>query len=66
MLTVMREFRRRRTEAGVTVLEMVVVTALMMLVLTAAFGAVNSMQKNTRSTTDRFTATVRPRRWPTG
>ena len=38
--------RARRTEAGTTVFEMVVVTALLSLVVVAAFGAVASMQKN--------------------
>jgi hypothetical protein len=49
--------RPRRTEAGTTVFEMVVVTALLSLVVVAAFGAVASMQKNASSTTNRFAAT---------
>jgi hypothetical protein len=49
-------FQRSADQRGTTVLEMVVVTALLMLVVGSAFGAVSSMQKNTQSTTDRFTA----------
>jgi len=56
-VTLHRILRRHRSEHGTSLMEVVVVTALVSLVAVVAFGAVNSMQKNARSTTDRFAAT---------
>lgn len=54
-------FRRRhrlgRSEEGTTIVELMFVTMLLMIVMAIAFGAVGIFQKNSRSVTDRFTAT---------
>jgi len=51
-----RRFARvRRSERGHTLMEMVVATALLSLVMAAAFGAVNVMSRQSAETTDRFT-----------
>jgi hypothetical protein len=60
MLNLLARFRARRldrSERGTSLMEMVVVTALLSLVTVVAFQAVDTMQKNARSTTDRFAAT---------
>lgn len=51
-----RAARRRRSERGHSLIEMVVAVGLLSVVLGAAFGAVNVMSHQAGITTDRFTA----------
>jgi hypothetical protein len=49
--------RLRRSEAGVTVTELMISMSLLSLVVAAAFTSVSVMQNQTRITTNRYTAT---------
>jgi prepilin-type N-terminal cleavage/methylation domain-containing protein len=46
----------RRSDAGVSLIELIVVMSLLAVVLPTAFTAVSSMQKSEATTTDRFAA----------
>jgi prepilin-type N-terminal cleavage/methylation domain-containing protein len=57
MKRLVRRLRAPRPDRGYTLVEMMIATALLSLVTTAAFGVVIVMQNQAVATTDRFTAT---------